>query len=198
MNILFLDVETTGTNPNKHSMIEVAARLDIDGKTIDKFTKKFFNATNTTIDLGALKVNNTKLNDLVKFPAEIAEIANFVDWLLGLQSQVQGPIVVCGQNVQFDVNFIKATLAKYNVEGVEQIIGYKHIDTYSIALALKEAGILKTDKTNLSAIAKALGVDVSQYKLHTAEGDVDLVAAVYYAIILTLKSLGTEATITPE
>lgn len=189
MNILFIDVETTGTDPAKHNMIEFAGRLDVDGKTITRFSTKFFNPQGATIDLGALKVNKTKISELMALKPEIQEAANLIDWLLDLPNKVQGPILVCGQNVQFDVGFLKALLAKYAVVGIEQIIGYKYIDTFSLAIALKQAGILQTDKTNLEALGKAVGIDTSKYVLHTAEGDTNLVADVYYGVIAALKRL---------
>lgn len=187
MNILFIDVETTGTDPSKHNMIEFAGRLDSDGKTVTRFHTKFFNPQNATIDLGALRVNKTSLSSLLALKPEIQEAAHLVDWLLELPTKVQGPIVVCGQNVQFDMGFIKALLGRYGVVGIESIVGYKYVDTFSLAVALKEAGILKADKTNLAAIGQAVGIDTSKYDLHTAEGDTNLVADVYYALIKSLQ-----------
>lgn len=193
MNILFIDVETTGTDPAKHNMIEFAGRLDVDGKTVSRFSRKFFNAQGTTIDLGALRVNKTKLSELITFKPEVEEAVHLIDWLLELPSKAPGPILVCGQNVQFDIGFLKALLSRYSVVGIEQIIGYKYIDTFSIAIALKQAGVLQTDKTNLEALGKAVGIDTSKYTLHSADGDVDLVADVYYGVLSTLQALSDKS-----
>lgn len=189
MNILFIDVETTGLDANKHTMIELAARLDSDGKTIDKFHAKFFNSKNVHIDLGALKVNKVALKELMVAKPEIEEIARLVDWLLELTTKVKGQIYVSGQNVQFDVNFLKNTLAKYNVEGLDQIIGYKYIDTFSLAMGLINAGKLITEnnKLNLENIAKSLNIDLTNKQLHTAEADVDIAAEVFYGLVKLIR-----------
>lgn len=200
MNMLFVDVETTGTDSNKNVMVELAARLDDStGKTITRFTSKFFNPKGTSIDIGALKVNKVKIKELLSYKPEDGEIASFIDWLVELPEKVQGPIVVCGHNVHFDMDFIKAALHRYSVAGIEQVTGYRYEDTSGLGIALVKAGILKPEggKVSLASLAKALGIDVSQYKTHTADGDVDLTAEVYYRMITLLTVLQQNSTKAP-
>ena len=192
MNILFIDFETTGTDSEKNTAIEVACRLDVDGRIISRFHKKFFNPAGSTINLGALKVNKTKLGDLIelglsKEGKEDKAVVELIDYLLDIK--VTGPLVVSGQNVQFDIDFLKSLLAKYNVEGVDQIIGYKFLDTFSLAMGLIDAGklITKDNKTNLSALAQGLGINLQGRNLHSAPDDVDLAADVYYALIKLIR-----------
>lgn len=189
MNILFIDTETTGVDANKHTIIELSARLDVDGKTVDRFHSKFFNPAGISVDLGALKVNKTSVSTLITLGQEDKEFVRFADWLLTIPSKVKGNVVVCGQNVQFDINFIKALLNKYSMTGLESIIGYKYIDTFSLAITLIQAGIIRSEKTNLESLAQALDIDTSKYDLHTAVGDTDLVAEVYYKITKRLTDL---------
>lgn len=183
MNILFIDVETTGLDPSKNVMLEIAARLDIDGKTVSRHNTKFFNPRSHT-DLGALKVNKTKIRDLLSMKPEEGEVLTFVDWLLDLQDKIKGPLYVCGQNVAFDINFLKGTLDKYQVSNIESLIGYKVLDTFGLALALVEVGKLKVEGSlNLGNIAKALGIDLSKVQLHTGKDDVEVTAAVLYGLL---------------
>lgn len=192
MNILFIDMETTGTEASKNTAIEISCRLDVNGQTVSRFTRRFFNPANAAINLGALKVNKVPLQELItlgmsKEGKEDAVVVELVDYLLGIQ--VQGPLVVSGQNVQFDINFLKALLAKYSVEGLDQVIGYKYLDTFSLAMGLIEAGKLVTPggKTNLQSLAEGLGINTKGRALHTAEADVDLAAEVYYAMIKLIR-----------
>lgn len=189
MNILFVDVETTGTDSERHAVIELAARLYTDGKFVDAFDHQCFDKRGAkAISLGALKVNNQDLNSLWNKPEENEAVIKFVEFLL--KHKNIGPILIAGQNVQFDVSFIKALLKKYGVEDLEQITGYKFIDTFSLGVSLVQAGILKKDtKLNLSGLAKALGIDTSGVALHTATGDVELTAQVYFKIVDILSSL---------
>jgi len=62
MNILFLDLETTGTNPDIHSIIQIGAALFVQGEKIDQFKIDLAPREGSTIDLGALKVNKHNLS----------------------------------------------------------------------------------------------------------------------------------------
>lgn len=182
MNILFLDIETTGTDEFKHATVEIAAQLHIDGQIINQFNERFYDRQTSAVSLQALKYNNLKITDLVGFKHEAEGVMAFVDWLLGLK--VSGPIIVCGHNVPFDLKFIKILLAKYNITNIDDVMGYKIQDTCVIGMFLVENGKLKTEnnKTTLEALAKGLGIDVSKYTLHRAKDDVALTAEVYYAL----------------
>lgn len=192
MNILFIDMETTGIDAAKNTAIEISCRLDVDGKTVSRFHKKFFNPDKATINLGALRVNKTSLQNLLDLGAtkegnESLAVVDLVDYLLSIK--VNGPLVVSGQNVQFDISFLKALLNKYNVEGLDQVIGYKYLDTFSLAMGLIAAGKLVTPngKTNLESLAIGLGINMAGRNLHTSEADTDLAAEVYYKLIELIK-----------
>lgn len=189
MNILFIDSETTGLDSKRNTMIELAARIDVDGVPLDRFSVKLFNPQTIT-NLGALKVNNTKLSDLLKNKPEAEAIMMFVDWLLDIRKKVRGDIVLCGQNPGFDLRFLLDALNKYGIEGLESIIGYKTLDTYGLALALVECGKLKTEnnKLSLTDIAKALSVNMTVNVPHTAVGDVEIVAEVLYGLLALVKA----------
>lgn len=183
MNILFIDTETTGLDEKKNTVVEVACRLDVDGKTVDRKNLHFFNPKSAT-DLGALKVNGLKISDILKMKPEDQGIMELVDWLLDIQKHIKGPLYVCGQNVHFDINFIKALLDRYSIYGVESLIGYKVLDTFGLALALVHVGKLKVEGSlNLGNVAKALGVDLSKVQLHTGKDDVEVTASVLYALL---------------
>ena len=75
MNYLCLDVETTGTNPNIHSIIQLAAIMyDKNGVVVDKFNKSCY--CQSVVILGALKVNRQRLSTIraVSNPGEYTEI----------------------------------------------------------------------------------------------------------------------------
>ncbi len=192
MNILFIDMETTGTESTRNTAIEIACRLDVNGRTVSKFHRRFFNPEKAAINLGALKVNKVPLRELIdlgisKEGKEDIVVVDLVDYLLSIK--VDGPLIVSGQNVQFDINFLKSLLDKYQVEGLDQVIGYKYLDTFSLAIGLIEAGKLVTlnGKTNLESLAKGLGINTEGRALHTAEADVDLAAEVYYEMIKRIR-----------
>jgi DNA polymerase III epsilon subunit-like protein len=188
MNILFFDLETTGQDSKKNTVIEIAARLDVDGVTVDTFEQKLFNPQSVT-NLGALKYNGTKMKELMSRPNEGTAIIAFIDWLLSIQDKFKGDLYLCGQNIYFDKSFLHSLLDKYSVEGIDTLISHKLLDTFGLAIALQQVGKLQTkdNKLNLAAIAEALGIDTSNMILHTALADVNLTAQVLYKLLELIK-----------
>ena len=86
MKCLVIDTETTGLNPNIHSMIQIAAVVyDNNGNEISTFNQKCASAS--LVSMGALKVNNQSLNEIRKpskerLGSEVELIMQFLDWKL--------------------------------------------------------------------------------------------------------------------
>lgn len=184
MNILFIDLETTGQDPKKHAVIEIAMRLDVNGIEVDNFQAKLFNPQTVT-NLGALKYNGTRLSELIKTKPEAEAVMLLVDWLLNIQEKYKGKLYICGQNVGFDMRFLLSVLDRYAIEGLDEVIGYKVIDTFGLALALNQVGKLPTsgNRLNLKTLAEHLQVDLSNKTLHTAMDDVNITAEVLYKLL---------------
>lgn len=191
MNILFLDTETTGLTAGKHSIVEIACIHYKDGKRMSDFNRKFISNT-AILDMGALRVNKhstQSLLDIGKACSEQKATFDFMDYLLTLDNK---DLHVCGHNVHFDVDHIKALLAKHGIEGWDQAVSYRQLDTCDRGRMLIEAGIITQEMggrgAGLKTIASALGVTVDAEKLHGAMYDTELCAQVYFKMIEVLKN----------
>lgn len=191
MNILFLDTETTGLIPGKHSIVEIACIHYKDGKRMSDFQRKFI-SNQAILDMGALRVNkhNTaSLIDIGKKMPEDKAVFDFMDYLLSIDNK---DLHVCGHNVHFDVDHIKALLTKYGIEGWDQAVSYRQLDTCDRGRMLIEAGIITQEMggrgAGLKTIAAALGVTVDAEKLHGAMYDTELCAQVYFKMIEVLQN----------
>jgi DNA polymerase III epsilon subunit-like protein len=200
-NILFVDTETTGLDPEKNRLLQIAARLDVDKSTgveglIEYFETHvghfmfFDNAPVFEISLGALKVNKRSLLNTNPTPPgspipageamvmeERVAITRFVEWLLVMHRKY-GDFLLAGHNVDFDIRFLNAALRRAGIVGLDELVGHRRVDTAPIALFLKDAGILKIEKGSLEETAKALGISTEGQ--HDAKFDVDLTASIYY------------------
>jgi DNA polymerase III epsilon subunit-like protein len=204
MNILFLDTETTGLDPENNRIIQIAARLDASqpGESGPKGVTEYFNTRvghfmflddkpQFDVSLGALKVNKRSIldvntNDMLpntpksdRIPHERAALIMFVDWLLQM-NQKYGDSILCGHNVQFDEKFINSALKRNGISGLNDLVGYRRLDTASIAGFLRLMGVLQTEKSSLEETAKAMGITTEG--LHDAKFDVDLTAFVLYGM----------------
>ena len=191
MNILFIDTETTGLDANKHSIIEIACAHYKDGKLQSTFQRKFVSNT-VILDMGALRVNKQNTASLLEIGKKCSEqqgAFDLMDYLLSLDNK---DLHVCGHNVHFDVGFVKALLTKYGIEGWDQAVSYRQLDTCDRARMLIESGIITEQMggrgAGLKTIATALGVTVDETKLHGAMYDTELCAAVYFKMIEILRN----------
>jgi ribonuclease T len=185
MNILYIDTETTGTEPGKHSLIELAAVLYKDEQRTSEY--HFYQPPNKSVSLSALKYNKVKIADFLSMQqSEVkSNFAGFVDYLLDLPKGT----IICGHNVAFDIAFIKAEAANFNLEDVGSVLPYGTLDTKTIALAMQSAGLILPPNTSLVGLAEYLDIAFDRSKLHGAKYDVELTIKVYAALNHKLKSL---------
>ena len=198
-NILFLDIETTGTDHKKNGIIQIAMEYHENGEKIASFNKKCIPSTTFT-DLGALKYNGVKYSQLDKLGVSDKELLkDFLDFLLNLPKNKN--IYLGGHNVNFDVNFINEWLSQNNIEGLRSILPYRVVDTSTLGMFLSDGGIFKVSgKFNFESMLSGLGLlsnsivmaqknidgkdilhDLDE-RLHDAAYDVKMTAKAYYTM----------------
>lgn len=191
MNILFFDLETTGLESENNSVIQIAAEMYTDGKVVNAFNHKLQPNGNKFINLGALKVNKTKIRELKSFDASLEIVHKFADFLLDCKEKSgKEPLVVCGQNVAFDVQFLNRLFADHGIVGLNEILAYRVLDTSTIAQFLIDSGKIDLKSYNLKKLSEYFKVDqlkegddaLVNVSYHDALYDVRMTARVYYAM----------------
>jgi len=187
MNLLVLDIETTGLDPDKNCIVSIAAKLfDKDRKVLSSYVTNCFD-NKAEIHLQALTVNRFTLGELNQHRSEKEALSAFVDWLLTLSKTEE--VTVSGHNVAFDTNFLKKRLKNINMEGFDSIASYKVIDTASLGGLLILSGYIRPDtKISLASLVKELGLAYNPSKHHSAEYDVEITANLLFAMVDLLKS----------
>ncbi len=188
MNLLIIDLETTGLDSETHGIINICAKLYNSSREVVSVFNAWCNARDSEINLGALKVNRFTISDIRSFKSEIEVIIDFCDWLLSLK--VNGELILGGHNISFDLGFIKSKLKKYGISGFDQVVSHRMLDTCSIGRFLVLTGILLPNtKVSLRDLAIVLGVEYDASKAHAAEYDVDLTAKVLFRMMDLTKGL---------
>src|SRR2546428_11884250 len=98
VNILWIDTETPGLDPEKNRLLQIAARLDVapdkEGSTpapiyfeVPLIQGMYNDCLTPTfeVSLGALKVNRKTMTFLSAPNDEISSVGRFVNWLLEMQ-----------------------------------------------------------------------------------------------------------------
>ncbi|BDU74358.1 3'-5' exonuclease [Mesoterricola silvestris] len=181
-SLLFIDTETGGLDPRKHSLLSVALVVG-DAGGVANSLEILIRHEPYVVSAGGMKVNRI---DLVKHTAAALE----PDMALGVMNvfldqhfpHLCKPITLAGHNVGFDQAFLGAF-----VEGLghklEPRFSHRVVDTHSLAAALRDAGKLPLENLGSSALFDHFGIEVPEDKRHTALGDALATFELYWKLV---------------
>lgn len=148
---VFIDTETGGTDPHKHSLLSIGVVVwdKIDGIIAQK--EFFVKNTRYYVTKEAQKINkfDRKVHNAVA--QEPKEIINGLIAFLSNYFPENTGFPVVGHNIQFDINFLKEFFKK-NGRSFNNYFAHRSIDTYSVFKVMSMAGLI--DK-NLNSSADA-------------------------------------------
>lgn len=122
--MVVLDIETTGLNSLRHSIIEVGA-VDFNNP-INQFYQKCRIFEGAEIDPVALEINGYSKSELLDSTRESLEelIISFIDWLNEIEDRT-----IAGHNVDFDLAFLNESTKRYNIDFT---FGFRKVDQHSL------------------------------------------------------------------
>ena len=121
--MIVIDIETSGLNPLKHSILSIGA-VDFFNPS-NQFYGECKISEGTEIDEKALEINGFSKEEIIsQYKMELKElIFNFIVWAEKIK-----PKILSGHNIHFDVSFLKSAFYKY---GFPWIFGYRTVDLHS-------------------------------------------------------------------
>ncbi|MDQ6532111.1 3'-5' exonuclease [Flavobacterium sp. LHD-85] len=122
--MIVIDIETTGLNPFKHSILEIGA-VDFKNPS-NRFYGKCRIFEGAEVDENSLKVNGysySQLNDLKKLELKDM-ILNFIEWTKPIKNKT-----LAGQNVDFDILFLNESLKRCQINWS---FGWRKIDLHTL------------------------------------------------------------------
>lgn len=156
--IVVIDLETTGLDPQKDTIIEIAA-MRFNGNRIEDEFETLINPNRH------IPENITQLTGI---DDAMVRNAPRVGDVLGELERFCGDLPILGQNVRFDLGFLRRHRAlAYN----------EAVDTYEMASVL----LPSASRYNLGALGQLLGIPLSA--THRAMDDVRVTHAVYLRLV---------------
>lgn len=183
--ILFIDTETGGVNPNKHSLLSVGLVVWDASEGIVYSNEMFIKSKEYVVTNTAQRINhfNPKMHD--ENSIEPKEFFALIEKINKQYFQEFKGIPLGGHNTQFDIGFIRK-LYEDNGRSYEKIFSHRVIDTYSILKFLCDSGKLHLDYISSAKAFKKFGIVVNGR--HTALGDAIATARLYEQMILLVKN----------
>lgn len=108
MKLLWFDTETTGLDPIKNDVIQIAGKIIVAGEEIEKFNLVCQPHNYETIDDGALAINGRTVEELKTFDDPSIMYAELIS-VFGkhIDKFDKGDkFIPCGQNIRFDINMM--------------------------------------------------------------------------------------------
>ncbi len=173
-NLAFIDTETTGTDPNKHEIIELAV---IVARQVERAGK---GPTLEIIDECEWKIKPTHIENAEEEALRVNGY-NEVDWMFAVDrkkameefAKKTQSCTFVSHNLVFDYGFI---MKAFEETGVENRMHFAKIDTISLAFArLYDAPL--ADRFSLRALCELLKIENT--KAHTALADTKALVSIY-------------------
>jgi len=183
--LIFYNVETTGVNHMKHSIVELSGLVEIDGKIVESFDYKIKPHEKARIEPEALTANKLKLEDIMLYPhmsEAFRAFKNMLEKYVDKYNKQDKFHLVGYNNRYFDDNFLRMffKLSENSFYGA-----YFWADTIDV-LPLASHVLMHIRHTmpsfKLHRVAKTLNISVEDAELHSALYDTHLTRKVYYSL----------------
>lgn len=170
---LWLDTETTGTDPSRHAIIQFAALVEIDGKIVDEMNMYIRPQKGAIIEDAALAVSGIKRDELYSdafLPHNDAY--RVISLFLKLHVDTfdrNDKFYPAGFNVRFDIDFLQAMFKEFDRYGLGSYINWRAIDPLPLLHMMDYSGRISLPDYKLSTVCAHFGIEINA---HNALSDI--------------------------
>jgi len=186
MKYIFCDLETTGTNPEKHGIIQLSGIVEVNGEVVDEFNYKIQPFPGQMISPEALTVNGITVEQIKTFTKPAVVYGEFIA-MLGKhvdKFNKKDKFFLVGYNSgAFDDPFLRQFFVNNEDTYYGSWFWWPTIDIAPFASEFLKEHRSSFPDFKLSTVAKAIGIEVGG-DLHDAMYDAKLVRSVYKKLIL--------------
>jgi DNA polymerase III subunit epsilon len=180
--LFFYDTETTGLYSSKHAIHQIAGAIVINGEVKERFNFRLAPHADALIDEKALAVSNVTEEQIKAYPpAEEAykQIIKMLGKYVDKFNKQDKFFLVGFNNASFDDDFFRALFTRQGDKYFGSWFWADPIDLRVLAANHLMAERPKMENFQQRTVAKKLGIEVDETKLHDAEYDIDLTRAIY-------------------
>lgn len=187
MTLLWIDTETGGLDPARHSLLTLALVAKPSLGWEPMVEEIAFRHPTYVVDAEALAVNRI---DLVQHHAKalqpeaaVACIETFLDRAVPAGEKA----MLGGHNVGFDIAFLMAYLRQHGPHLVGRF-SHRIVDTMTLATAMRVGGLLPEGAGGLTDLLKHYGIDLADSQRHTALGDALATARLFHRMTASIAT----------
>jgi DNA polymerase-3 subunit epsilon len=169
--ILYFDTETTGLDPVKNDIIQLAGLIEIDGKIVEEFDLKCQPHSYENIQQEALNTHCFTLEQIKGFPSPVSVKNNFCAILAKHCDKFDkgDKFYPAGYNCRFDLDFIAQWFIKCKDNYFGSWQNWRSIDPFPALCVMDYKGEITLQNYKLETVAGHFGIEL---KAHDALSDV--------------------------
>jgi len=188
MKLLFLDTETTGLDPLKNGVIQIAGIIEIDGVVIQEFDYKVKPFQKDVVDLKALKVNGRTIDEIAGFSLPVDVYRDIMEIFTRHIDKYDktDKFSLVGQNVHFDYDFLNEFFKKCGSPFLYAYIDYHMIDVITATALFTIAGKMHLQNMKLKTVCDHFGIPL---EAHDALEDVRATRLVFHRYLEMIKCI---------
>lgn len=184
MKNFWIDLETTGLNPGKHSIVQIAGIVEIDGVEQESFCYPVKPLQGTAVSHRALEILDLSIEELKTYP----EPAEVKQELLNVFNKYIDPydkndkFYFLGYNARFDYDFLRTWFEKQLFSYFGSFFWFPPIDVMNLVAHNLMGEREKLINFKLFQVCKYLGLEVKEAELHDALYDIQITKKLYERI----------------
>ena len=170
---LYFDVETTGTDPARHGLIQLACLVDIDGKVVDENSWHIKPFKGDLVSKEAARITGISREDLDNFPEPEGVYREIVEFFSKHVDRFDrtDKFYPAGYNVRFDLEFLKRFFEKNGDKYFGSFFNWKLIDPLPWLYRLDWLGELSLPDYKLVTVCNHFGIELGD-SAHDALADI--------------------------
>ncbi|PCI36900.1 MAG: hypothetical protein COB53_08120 [Elusimicrobia bacterium] len=186
MKLFFADTETTGLDPIKNEMFQLAFLIEIEGKVAEEVNITFRPERWDTVSPEALEITGKTKEELRSYPPKqegykklMTILGKYVD-----RYDKTDKMVWIGQNPDFDVRFLRTFFREMGDKFFGSWWDPRPADLISLAVASKTRGVFDPPNFKLGTLAAEFGIE---FDAHDAMADVHATRKVWHLLAANIK-----------
>lgn len=176
--VFWFDTETTGTDPSRHGIIQLAGIITVNGAAVDEINLTMNILPGVEIDPGALKVHGYTEGDIRGFRNPYMAYLILHDRLSKYCSKQDDKdrYYLGGFNVGFDIDFIASWFNGLGKNEVFKWFSFKRLDPLPLLHMLDYQYEIDLPDYKLSTVAEYFNIEL---KAHDAFSDIKATIEIY-------------------
>lgn len=182
MKLFFFDLETTGVYPGKNGIHQISGEIVVNGETKERFDFKVQPNPKCVIEDAALAVGGVTREQVMAYPPMrqvYSQLTSMLEKYVDKFNKKDKFFLVGYNNASFDNQFLRGFFLQNGDQYFGSWFWSNSIDVMVLASEKLKEKRHEMENFKLVTVAKFLGIEVEEERLHDAGYDIYLTKAIY-------------------